>query len=246
MPTIDPLEIVGAAWLVLAAYWFTGGLKVKRAARSEPAGDRLVHIVMMGAAFYLIAVYNPNLGELNRRFIPERRWATALGVALTFAGVAFAIWARHHIGRYWSARVSIVSEHKLIRTGPYARIRHPIYTGLLLAVAGTALVVGEYRALVGLGIALFGFVRKARKEESFLAAQFDEGFEEQRRLTGFFCQKCFEDKGLMAIQVRFPFPIGFGDAADVIPVDGRLIRVRIVRRAEPAHRSAQVVEGSIR
>ncbi|MGH9713844.1 MAG: methyltransferase family protein [Candidatus Acidiferrales bacterium] len=184
--TIHPMQLVGAAWFVFAAYWFVEGLKVQRAARTEPAGDRLAHVVLMGAAFYLIAIYNPNLGALNRRFMPEEGWATALGIALTFAGVAFAIWARHHIGKYWSARVSIVSEHKLIRTGPYARIRHPIYTGLLLGLAGTTIVVGEYRALVGLGIALFGLVRKAKKEEGFLAAQFGKSFEEHRRLTGFF------------------------------------------------------------
>jgi protein-S-isoprenylcysteine O-methyltransferase Ste14 len=188
---IHPMELVGGAWLLLMAYWFVEGLRVKRAARTEPGGDRVAHMVLMFTAFYLIAVHNPNLGDLNRRFMPEQRWTTILGIVLTFAGVAFAIWARHHIGRYWGARVSILSEHKLIRTGPYARIRHPIYTGLLLAGAGTALVVGEYRALVGTAIALVALVRKARKEERFLAAQFGETFEEHQRLTGFFLPRMF-------------------------------------------------------
>ncbi|HYL46878.1 MAG TPA: isoprenylcysteine carboxylmethyltransferase family protein, partial [Candidatus Limnocylindrales bacterium] len=91
-----------------------------------------------------------------------------------------------HLGKYWSAEVTIRSGHELIRTGPYAHIRHPIYTGILLALVGTVLVIGEYRALAALAIAVIGFVRKAKKEESFLEGQFGAAFEEHRRLTGFF------------------------------------------------------------
>jgi protein-S-isoprenylcysteine O-methyltransferase Ste14 len=82
--------------------------------------------------------------------------------------------------------VQIKEGHQLIRSGPYARIRHPIYTGILLATIGTALAVGEYRGLVAVGMFLVGFTRKARKEESFLAAEFGSAFEEHCRQTGFF------------------------------------------------------------
>ena len=57
---------------------------------------------------------------------------------------------------------------------------------MLLALAGTALVIGEYRALAAMAIAVIGFARKAREEEAFLAGQFGAAFEEHRRLTGFF------------------------------------------------------------
>ena len=82
--------------------------------------------------------------------------------------------------------MTIRSGHELIRTGRYAHIRHPIYTGMLLALAGTALVIGEYRALAAMAIAVIGFARKAIKEESFLTGQFGAAFDEHRRLTGFF------------------------------------------------------------
>jgi protein-S-isoprenylcysteine O-methyltransferase Ste14 len=98
----------------------------------------------------------------------------------------FAIWARATIGREWSGEVQIKQGHRLIRSGPYAHIRHPIYTGLLLAVPGTALAIGEYRALIGLAVICFGFARKAKKEELFLAEQFGPEFEDHRRHTGFF------------------------------------------------------------
>jgi protein-S-isoprenylcysteine O-methyltransferase Ste14 len=109
-----------------------------------------------------------------------------LGAILTAAGVAFAIWARRHIGKNWSAQVTIRQEHELIRSGPYARIRHPIYTGLLLAVAATAIAIGEYRAIVAFAVIAIGFVVKAKREEAFLATQFGPAFDEHRRQTGFF------------------------------------------------------------
>ena len=109
-----------------------------------------------------------------------------LGALLTAAGVGFAIWARRHIGKNWSGQVTIRKEHELIRTGPYAHIRHPIYTGMLLAVAGTAIAIGEYRAIVAFAVIAIGLVVKARREESFLATQFGPAFDEHRRQTGFF------------------------------------------------------------
>ena len=109
-----------------------------------------------------------------------------VGALLTVAGVAFAIWARRHIGKNWSAQVTIRKEHELIRSGPYARIRHPIYTGLLFAVAGTAIAIGEYRAVVAFAVIAIGFVVKAKREEAFLATQFGPVFDEHRRQTGFF------------------------------------------------------------
>jgi protein-S-isoprenylcysteine O-methyltransferase Ste14 len=179
-------DLVQIPWLVFGIYWLIAGLRAKRAQKAEAPGQQLAQILMMAAAFILLYSSDLRSGPLNERFIPEREWSDRLGVAFTWTGVAFAIWARFHIGKYWSARVTIVADHRLIRTGPYARIRHPIYTGILLALLGTALVIGEYRALVAVGIAVFAFARKAKREESFLASEFGAEFEEHRRLTGFF------------------------------------------------------------
>jgi protein-S-isoprenylcysteine O-methyltransferase Ste14 len=74
----------------------------------------------------------------------------------------------------------------LIRTGPYRTIRHPIYTGILLALLGTAVAVGEVRGLLALAIAWLSFYIKARREESFLTQEFGPGFAEHRRHTGMF------------------------------------------------------------
>jgi len=180
---------IAAPWLIFMAYWLIAGLRTNQTARQEPVSERLARLIVMIIAFLLLYEKESVLGLLNRRFVPPADWIFALGSALSFLGVGFAIWARYHIGKYWSSTVSLREGHELIRTGPYARIRHPIYTGMLLAVFGTALAVGRYRALFAFVIVLLGFIWKSKREEALLAGQFGAKFEEHRRHTGFFLPK---------------------------------------------------------
>src|SRR5260370_30926473 len=108
------------------------------------------------------------------------------GVVLTAVGVALGMWARLVLGENWSAAVSIRKNHELIRMGPYRTMRHPIYTGMMLGLLGTALVVGEVRGLLALVIVGLGFYLKARKEEAFLSRGFGAGFEPHAKRTGMF------------------------------------------------------------
>jgi protein-S-isoprenylcysteine O-methyltransferase Ste14 len=182
----DPAYAVQLPWLIFVAYWFFASLGVNKMERAEPRGEVAARVLVMAAAFYFLYDNDPRFGILNRQFIPERDGVFAAGSALTYAGVAFAIWARYHIAQYWSASVALRAGHQLIRTGPYAWIRHPIYTGMLLAVFGTALAIGRYRALVAFAIVLACFVWKSKREERLLASQFGPAFDEHRRHTGFF------------------------------------------------------------
>jgi protein-S-isoprenylcysteine O-methyltransferase Ste14 len=181
-----PAYAIELPWLIFLLYWLLASLRVNKIERREPAGEKFLRIAVSFAAFVLLYNDGPRFGAFNRRFLPERYWTFALGAALTWAGVAFAIWARYHIGRYWSASVALKAGHELIRTGPYARIRHPIYTGILLAVAGSALAIGRYRGLVAFALILCGFIWKSKREEALLSGQFGAAFEEHRRHTGFF------------------------------------------------------------
>jgi protein-S-isoprenylcysteine O-methyltransferase Ste14 len=176
-------------WLIFIAYWFLASLRVNRMERREPTGEVLVRIILALAAFFLLRENDPSFGVLNRRFVAWHPAVFAVAAALTWIGIAFAIWARHHIGKYWSGSVSLRAGHELIRTGPYARIRHPIYTGILLALAGTGIAVGRYRALVAFAIILLSLIWKSKREEALLANQFGAAFEEHRRRTGFFLPK---------------------------------------------------------
>jgi len=181
------LQIIGALWLIWAAYWLVSALGQKPVRRHESPLARLSQIAFIGAAFYLLVSLGHRSSSLWRaRFVPATAVVSIAAIALTFAGVAFSIWARYCLGRNWSAAVTIREGHELIRRGPYARIRHPIYTGMLIALIGTALGIGELRALVAFALVLFGFVLKARREERLLASEFGAAFEEHRRHTGFF------------------------------------------------------------
>ena len=75
-----------------------------------------------------------------------------LGLIMVAAGIAFAVWARHYLGRNWSGTVTVKQDHELIRSGPYRLVRHPIYTGLLLAILGTAVAFGEWRGLLAFAL----------------------------------------------------------------------------------------------
>jgi protein-S-isoprenylcysteine O-methyltransferase Ste14 len=180
-----PGRVVVWSWVAFVLYWVWAARSQKRLQRREPVLARLLHVAYMAFGFALLYAPDPRFGPLNRRFLPEREWIDTLGAVLTVAGVAFAIWARHHIGRNWSGQVTIRQGHELIRTGPYAHIRHPIYTGILLALAGTAIELGVYRALLAFVVLFVGFTIKARREESFLSSEFGSAFEEHRRHTGF-------------------------------------------------------------
>jgi protein-S-isoprenylcysteine O-methyltransferase Ste14 len=178
-------EAVSYAWMVLVVFWFVSAWRVKRTAEAEPRAARMVHIVTMVLAYLLLFDLNLRLGVLNRRFLPISPAATAIGVLLTWAGIAFAIWARVHIGQYWSARVTLKEDHKLISTGPYKYVRHPIYTGLLVATVGTALAIGRWQGLAGVAIILFAHILKARKEERLMTSHFGATYEDYRSHTGF-------------------------------------------------------------
>jgi protein-S-isoprenylcysteine O-methyltransferase Ste14 len=100
----------------------------------------------------------------------------SLGLLMVIAGLAFAIWARVHLGRNWSGTVTVKENHELIRSGPYAIVRHPIYTGLLLAILGTAIVVGEWRGLLAFCFLTIALVLKLRREERFMEESFPDTY----------------------------------------------------------------------
>jgi protein-S-isoprenylcysteine O-methyltransferase Ste14 len=141
------------------------------------------------AAFFLLARPEARYGWLGARFVPATPAVAWLGVLLTAAGVAVALWARWHLGSNWSGVVTLKEGHELIVTGPYRAIRHPIYTGMLLGLLGTAMAMGEVRGLLGIAFAWLAFYVKARREESFLVREFGEKFEAHVKQTGMFLPK---------------------------------------------------------
>jgi len=185
MKFITPSNLELVPWYALAIYWAFSALRLKRIKVSEDPSGRLLHLGMMVLVFMLLYSERLALGPLGWRFVPDSTLFRNSGILLTFIGAVVAIWARYSLGQYWSGRVTLKVDHQLIRFGPYAQVRHPIYSGLILAMAGTALVIGEWRAAVGVLLAVVELSRKAAKEEALLATEFGDQYREYRRQAGF-------------------------------------------------------------
>jgi protein-S-isoprenylcysteine O-methyltransferase Ste14 len=176
-------------WVVFVAYWIFGALKTRRTVRKESSVSRYGILALEILGFALLFLDGTGIEILDRRLVPQTYALGATGVAFTWIGIALAVWARYHLGQYWSARVTLKEDHQLIRTGPYAHFRHPIYSGLDLAALGGVIAIGEVRSVLGFLLIVLGYWIKARTEERMLSAQFGAAFREHCRHTGFLIPK---------------------------------------------------------
>lgn len=167
-----------AAWLFFLGYWLWSARRLKPATRAEPALPRFFRYWL--PIFVAIALMWPGdwlrNSVLGRHFLPDTFTVAAIGLALIIAGVGFACWARHILGSNWSSEVQLKQDHELIERGPYRHVRHPIYTGILLGLLGTVMVLGEWRALLGFVIMFVSFWRKLRLEETWLGEHFGTAY----------------------------------------------------------------------
>ncbi len=177
-----PRIALAVFWLAWLAYWAISARDVKVTRWEEPLALQLRHRVPLMLAAFLLAAPRWVPRVLTRRFLPPGVVGPAAGALLVAVGLGFAVWARRHLGRNWSASVVVKEDHALIRTGPYRHVRHPIYTGILLAFLGTVVSIGEWRGLLALPLALVSFAVKSRQEESRMREIFPE-YEEYRRET---------------------------------------------------------------
>jgi protein-S-isoprenylcysteine O-methyltransferase Ste14 len=172
---ISPGACLSALWVSWVVVWLlaarvTSGTVVQRSATS-----RLVYSGLMLGSALLLILQPRRIGLLlSRPVVPDGRSIAWCGVFIVAAGLAFATWARVELGRFWTSAPSIKAEHDLVRTGPYALTRHPIYTGLLLAVAATTLLRGTIAALGGLALFAVALTLKIQEEERLLVRHFGE------------------------------------------------------------------------
>jgi len=176
---------IAVLWVVLGLYVAFAVLRIRDTKQTQSLFTRLPHIAAMIVVFILLLEKKVHLGSLDRKYLSNSQSGTWIGIGLTSCGIGLAVWARSYLGANWSATITIRSRHSLVRTGPYSRVRHPIYSGLLIAIAGTALAQGEWRGLLALAIAVIAWTIKARKEESWLRDEFGAQFDEYCQRTGF-------------------------------------------------------------
>lgn len=168
--------LFSSLWLGWGLYWWAQSRNVKPVARTEPMYSRLSHIVPLSIAAILIGLPRMPLPALGERLLPLAAWPFWLGAVLTAAGLLFTVWARVHIGTNWSGVVTVKENHELIQSGPYGIVRHPIYTGLLVALVGSAIARGEWRGVIAVAIVLWAFSRKLQTEERYMREQFGDAY----------------------------------------------------------------------
>lgn len=176
---------VFAIWVAWMLYWFVSAFGNKAAVRVDGWASFLVYRVPLLVAYMLLFSLAPGLlwPWLAQRFLPHGLAWPCIGLAVLLLGLAFACWARVALGRNWSATVQLKQGHELVTAGPYRWVRHPIYTGMLTGVLGSALVIGEWRGLVALALVLASFSYKLRHEESWMRVQFGDAYVEYMRRT---------------------------------------------------------------
>jgi protein-S-isoprenylcysteine O-methyltransferase Ste14 len=177
---LNPHSAITYAWEAVAVVWLAALPFAKPSVRSQPVAGRILHLLPVLLGFTLLGSHYLAFGWLGQRFVPAGSPISFAGLALTVIGCAFAIWARMVLGGNWSGRTTVKQGHQLIVSGPYRLARHPIYSGLLLACMGTALVGGEWRCVLGIVFIAAGFLMKIRSEEQLMLQAFPQDYPRYR------------------------------------------------------------------
>jgi protein-S-isoprenylcysteine O-methyltransferase Ste14 len=175
--------LIVALWIVWLVVWTAAAFFVKRTQRKEPLGTMLIERVPVVVGMLVLIRPHWLSPVLTRRFIAEGPGIALLALVLVIAGMLFAYWARVHLGRNWSGEVMVKVGHSLITSGPYRSVRHPIYSGMTLALVGTALATGAPYGFIGLALILFGFLVRARLEEALMRETFPAHYDDYARRT---------------------------------------------------------------
>lgn len=174
----DVRSIIPYLWVAVGIVWLIGAFAVKQTARRQSPGSRLIQLALAAAGFMVGFSRSFRFPPLTRSFMRDSPALAYFGLAATATGIAFAIWARVWLGENWSGTVTVKQDHSLVKSGPYAIVRHPIYTGLLLALIGTIMVFNELRGLIALVLVLVMLLLKIRTEEQFMREQFSTEYAE--------------------------------------------------------------------
>ena len=168
---MSPFKGMMLLWVIWLVSWWGAAFWSDRAVKGAGATPQLgYNLLTFGGGVLLFGVYSA--ARLWSLPVTEG-WAM---LVLAAAGFLFSWWARLHLGRFWARSVSRKADHQVIDTGPYALVRHPIYTGIILATLATAALKGTWIAWAGVVVMTCGWYVKARLEERFLRAELGEPY----------------------------------------------------------------------
>ncbi len=163
-------------WIAFLVYWQIKAINTKTTQRLEPAASRILRVFVFLIVIIILSTTRIPLPWLYLQLWPQGLFPFWLGAAVTVAGLLFAVWAREHLGKNWSRSVTIKQDHELITSGPYAVVRHPIYTGSLAGFLGMAIAISQLRGVIALVLIFLVFWIKLRMEEQWMLSQFGETY----------------------------------------------------------------------
>jgi protein-S-isoprenylcysteine O-methyltransferase Ste14 len=170
------LDVIGYCWGIFSVIWLLAAFWTKRSVYKESAAQRLRYVVPILLGGFLLFKGNRFSDPLNHRVIPHLEVLAWIGLVLCVAGLAFCIWARFTLGRNWSGVVTLMGGHELITRGPYAWVRHPIYTGLLTMFVATLIVLGHIAGLIAVPFVFVSIWIKLRYEEKLMLQKFPDEY----------------------------------------------------------------------
>ncbi len=162
----SPLFVAEMLWIAWAVSWMAARFWQARAIAGADASSYRWQLIAAFAGYLCLFIEAPNGRGALWHLPPGAAWAM---VALVAVGMAFAWWARIHLGNLWSGLIVRREGHRIVDTGPYALVRHPIYTGLILGAAAVAALKATPLSILGACLIALGFGLKAKVEERFLA-----------------------------------------------------------------------------
>ena len=176
------LSVLAIAWLLFVAYWWISAVGVKKNVRRRSLQRELGIRILALAVIVALVRFPGTRAFLARTSAAINSTEAGAGLILCLAGFALAVWARLHLGRNWGMPMTFKEGHDLVTGGPYRYIRHPIYTGMLLAILGSALVAGRIWLTVFVGMTIYSGY-SARTEEGLMLEHFPEQYTAYKKRT---------------------------------------------------------------
>ena len=183
MHPVPAITVIGIGWLIFFAYWWISAIGVKKNIRRRSLRlEAGIRILAVGVIILLARIPGSHALFQRPSQVPINSIEGAAGLVLCLAGFVFAVWARLHLGRNWGMPMSLKEGHELVTTGPYHYLRHPIYSGMLLALIGSALVAGRFWFVLVVAMGIY-CVYSARTEERLMLKEFPDQYPKYMRRT---------------------------------------------------------------